>query len=71
MKEKIIEMYKAAAVDVFKAMPRGEYGAEQREIFAEMYGRRQAYARVLEEVFGVPSHELQAILDELHNKGMI
>lgn len=71
MKERIIEMYKEAAVDVYKAMPRGEYGAEQREIFAEMYGRRQAYARVLEEVFGVPSYELQAILDELHNKGMI
>ncbi len=71
MKQRIIELYKEAAIDVYKAIPRGEYGSEQREIFAEMYGRRQAYSRVLEEVFCVPPSELQMILDELHKNGLI
>lgn len=67
-KEKVIEMYKKAAEDAIKALlvsKDTEYGSPQRELFAEKYGRRQAYARVLREVYGVSAEELQRILDDL------
>ena len=68
-KERIIEMYKAAALDAYRALEESkdtEYGSPQRELFAEKYGRRQAYARVLREIYDVRSEELQHILDNLH-----
>lgn len=67
-KEKVVEMYKKAAEDAIKALlvsKDTEYGSPQRELFAEKYGRRQAYARVLREVYGVRPEELQRILDDL------
>lgn len=68
-KEKIVEMYKEAALDAYKALRESvesEYEGPQRELFAEKYGRRQAYARVLRELYGVRPEELQDILDTLH-----
>ena len=68
-KERIIEMYKEAARDAYRALEESkdtEYGAPQRELFAEKYGRRQAYARVLREIYGVRPEEFQQILDNLH-----
>lgn len=68
-KEKIIEMYKEAALEAYKALEvskDSEYGSPQRELFAEKYGRRQAYARVLREIYGIQPEELQHILDNLH-----
>ena len=67
-KEKVIEMYKEAAEDAYKALlvsKDAEYGSLHRELFAEKYGRRQAYARVLRELFDVRPEELQRILDDL------
>lgn len=67
-KEKVIEMYKKAAKDAYNALMVSkdtEYGSPQRELFAEKYGRRQAYARVLRELYGVRPEELQRILDDL------
>lgn len=67
-KEKVIEMYKEAAEDAIKALlvsKDTEYGSHHRELFAEKYGRRQAYARVLRELYDVRPEELQRILDEL------
>ena len=69
-KEKVIEMYKEAARDAYKALEvskDSEYGSPERELFAEKYGRRQAYGRVLRELFGVQPEELQEILDILQN----
>lgn len=68
-KEKLIEMYKEAALDAYRALEESkdtEYGAPQRELFAEKYGRRQAYARVLRELHDVRPEEFQQILDNLH-----
>ncbi len=68
-KERILEMYKEAALDAYRALEESkdtEYGAPQRELFAEKYGRRQAYARVLREIYGVRPEEFQQILDNLH-----
>ncbi len=68
-KERVLEMYKEAAREAFKALEvskDSEYGAPERELFAEKYGRRQAYARVLREIYGVRSEEFQQILDNLH-----
>lgn len=68
-KDRIIEMYKEAALDAYKAIEKSkdtEYGSPQRELFAEKYGRRQAYSRILRELYGVKSEELQQILDNLY-----
>ena len=67
-KARILEMYKEAAVDCYKAMEKSagaEYNSALRELFAEKYGRRQAYARILKEIFGVHRTEIQKILDEI------
>ncbi len=67
-KERIVEMYKEAAADAYNALLESkdtEYGSPQRELFAEKYGRRQAYARVLRELYDVRPEELQRILDDL------
>lgn len=67
-KEKVVEMYKKAAEDAYNALlvsKDTEYGSPQRELFAEKYGRRQAYARVLRELYDVRPEELQRILDDL------
>lgn len=69
-KDKIIAMYREAATEAYKSIARSkdsEYGSPQRELFAEKYGRRQAYGRVLREVYGVQPSELQKILDDLQN----
>lgn len=68
-KERIVEMYKEAARDAYRALEvskDSEYGSPQRELFAEKYGRRQAYARVLRELYDVRPEEFQQILDNLH-----
>ena len=70
-KEKVLEMYKEAAIGTLKtlkATEASEYDSNQRELFAEQYGRRQAFGRVLEEVYGVNGEELQRILDDLNGK---
>lgn len=67
-KDKVVEMYKKAAEDAIKVLlvsKDTEYGSHHRELFAEKYGRRQAYARVLRELYGVRPEELQRILDDL------
>lgn len=71
-KERVLEMYKKAAKDAFDALTESqdsEYGSPQRELFAEKYGRRQAYARVLREIYGVRPEEFQHILDTMHKNG--
>lgn len=68
-KERVLEMYKEAAKDAYNALLESkdkEYGAPERELFAEKYGRRQAYARVLREIHGVRPEELRQILDKMH-----
>ena len=68
-KERVLEIYKEAALDAYNALlvsKDSEYGASERELFAEKYGRRQAYARILKEIYGVTSEELQQILDKLY-----
>ena len=68
-KERVLEIYKEAALDAYNALQvskDSEYGAPERELFAEKYGRRQAYARILKEIYGVTSKELQQILDNLY-----
>lgn len=67
-KERAIAMYKEAAIDCYKALEKStedEYDSALRELFAEKYGRRQAYARILKEIFGVPREDLQRILDDI------
>lgn len=67
-KERVLAIYKEAAVDCYKALEKSagtEYDSALRELFAEKYGRRQAYARILKEIFGVPRTEIQKILDEI------
>lgn len=69
-KAKVIEMFREAARDAYAAIVESQesgYGSPQRELFAEKYGRRQAYGRVLRELYGVQPEELQKILDELQN----
>lgn len=68
-KSKVLELYKEAAAEVFEVFRKAdtlEYDSAYRELFAELFGRRQAYARVLKEVYGVSSEVLQAILDEVN-----
>lgn len=71
-KERILEIYREAAKDAYKALEQSvdaedtEESGMRRELFAEKYGRRQAYGRVLKEVFGVPKEELQRILDDIN-----
>lgn len=70
-KQRILEFYKEAAQDCYKALEQAsetEYDSLHRELFAEKYGRRQAYARILTEVCGVPQTDLQRILDDITYK---
>ncbi len=69
-KEIILGMYKDAAReleqtsrDFFWAEP----DSEQRDHAERLYGERQAYGRILKELYGVKSSELQAILDEIYS----
>ena len=65
-KEKILGIYREAAKEAFEALATVEETEYNRELFAEKYGRRQAYGRVLKDVFGVPQEELQRILDTIN-----
>ena len=67
MKNKLIGYYREAAEQTMDALKGAEAATDiyDRELFAEVFGRRQAYARVLKELFHVPDDELQSILDEI------
>ena len=74
MKNKLIEYYREAADQTMSALKGAETASDSydRELFAEVFGRRQAYARVLKELFNVPDSDLQSILDEIttmHKRG--
>lgn len=70
-KEQVLEMYKDATRRLDKAMNDIEWserGTEERDIFERIYGERQAYGRILKEIFGVNPADLQRILDEYHTR---
>ncbi len=70
-KERLLEMYEDAARDTHQALAAAEgddYDGPRRELFAEKYGRRQAYGRVLSELYGVTGAELQKILDRVQGR---
>ena len=70
-KDRVLEMYTDAALRLGKALEdlKGtEPGSVERDRFEMIHGERQAYGRVLEEIFGVDGMELQGILDRIHDE---
>ena len=71
MKDKIMDMYKDAArrLDVACSAAEGkEQGSEERDLFERVYGERQAYSRILKELYGIEPSELQAVLDHIYKQ---
>ncbi len=69
VREQVLAMYKDATQRLDEAMNDIEWserGTEARDIFEMIYGERQAYGRILKEIFGVDPADLQRILDEYH-----
>ena len=67
-----MDMYKDAArrLDVACSAAEGkEQGSEERDLFERVYGERQAYSRILKELYGIKSSELQAVLDNIYEQG--
>ena len=73
-KNRVLAMYTEETLNVFKAHAAMEKAtdpneqAAQRELFAEVIGRRQALGRVLKEVYGVEGDALQKTIDNLWDK---
>ncbi|MGN0999708.1 MAG: hypothetical protein ACI4PO_09170 [Faecousia sp.] len=68
-KERILEMYTMAAKKLVEASHRihgTEIGSEERDHAERLFGERQAYGRILKELYGVQGTELQSILDDIH-----
>ena len=68
-KKRIMEMYITAAEHLKEAVKKidgTEPGSEERDHAERLYGERQAYGRILKEIYGIPGVELQKILDSIH-----
>ena len=69
MEKKITEMFKKSANDLDRlAAWAAKLGSEERDAFERVYGERQAYSRILVEMFGMTQSELQKILNDVHRK---
>lgn len=69
-KEIILGMYKDAArglEQTSRDFLGAELDSEQRDHAERLYGERQAYGRILKELYGVKAAELQAVLDEIYS----
>lgn len=68
-KERILEMYTVAAQQLAEAtrnLQGTEPGSEERDHAERLFGERQAYSRILKELYGVDGRELQKILDTIY-----
>lgn len=69
-KEIILGMYKEAAREL-EQTSRDFFGveldSEQRTHAERLYGERQAYGRILKELYSVKASDLQSILDEIYS----
>lgn len=70
MKERILQMYKEVARELDHAINAAsgtEQGSQERDHAERLFGERQAYSRILKELYGVTGAELQAILDDIYS----